>query len=191
MWAHSIADDEYWTSRLPWFLPILMLAALLGLLMGGRLGRWLGVPRLVAWGLVMSVGLIVASTLSPVHRESGPVAQPFLSCDVSRVGPAALSELTRVSDPLINILLFAPLGFVIALVPKASQRAGLIVGAVCLPFLIEAAQSAVTGLGRGCETADVVDNLTGLALGLALGASVMLVFRRLVVRGTEERAGAP
>ena len=45
----------------------------------------------------------------------------------------------------------------------------VVVAAIALPFAIEATQLLVPLLGRGCESADVVDNLIGLAIGLAIG----------------------
>lgn len=48
----------------------------------------------------------------------------------------------------------------------------MLAAAVALPFVIEATQLLVPSLGRACESADVVDNLTGLVLGLAAGAVV-------------------
>jgi hypothetical protein len=41
--------------------------------------------------------------------------------------------------------------------------------AVALPFAIEATQLVVTSLDRACQSADVSDNLTGLALGVVAG----------------------
>jgi hypothetical protein len=40
---------------------------------------------------------------------------------------------------------------------------------VALPFAIEGFQLVVTPLGRACQSADMVDNLTGLVLGLGAG----------------------
>ena len=44
-----------------------------------------------------------------------------------------------------------------------------VVGAALLPLTIESIQLAATPLGRACQGGDVVDNLLGLALGLAAG----------------------
>ena len=42
--------------------------------------------------------------------------------------------------------------------------------ALALPFAIEATQLVVIPLGRACQGADVIDNLTGLVIGLMAGA---------------------
>jgi NhaP-type Na+/H+ or K+/H+ antiporter len=52
--------------------------------------------------------------------------------------------------------------------------------AVILPFAIEMIQLLATGLGRACQTSDVADNLTGLAIGLVVG----VVARRLMRSAT-------
>jgi hypothetical protein len=41
--------------------------------------------------------------------------------------------------------------------------------ALAMPFVVELTQSFVTSLGRGCESADIIDNLTGLCLGFGVG----------------------
>jgi len=51
----------------------------------------------------------------------------------------------------------------------------VVVGAIALSFAIETTQLLVLWLDRACQSADVVDNLTGLAIGLAGG----IVARRL------------
>ena len=48
----------------------------------------------------------------------------------------------------------------------------LVVGALLLPFAIEITQLLVHVLGRGCQSTDLIDNLTGLVLGLAAGAVI-------------------
>ena len=50
-------------------------------------------------------------------------------------------------------------------------------GAALLPFAIEFVQLAATPLGRACQGADVVDNMLGLALGLAAGWTCLWISR--------------
>jgi glycopeptide antibiotics resistance protein len=90
-------------------------------------------------------------------------------CDVSRVGLIPLRELTRVNEASLNVLLFVPLGLAVAMLPRTRGAALVALGAVALPFVVEGLQLVVTVLGRGCQTADVFDNLLGLAVGFALG----------------------
>ncbi len=168
----SPVDDRWYLSVLPWVVPGVALALVVSIAAGGRLARWLRVPRVVAWLLITSTGVILAGTVSPLGLEYRAKPQAVLSCDFSRIGPAGIGDLIRPTDPLGNILMFIPLGFAIALAARSSRKAAVLAGAFALPFLIEATQLVVTPLERGCQSADVVDNLTGLALGLFAGTVV-------------------
>jgi hypothetical protein len=120
----------------------------------------------VAGLLILSIGIILAATLTP-HANSGTVDVTL--CDLSRLGPAPFREYRRLNDTTLNVLVFVPLGVAIAVVPRTGHRAALLGAAIALPFAIETVQLVVPWLARGCESADVVDNLTGLLLGLAVG----------------------
>jgi VanZ like family len=117
----------------------------------------------------MSVGVILAGTMSPLNAGRGLDPSHPGSCDLSRIGLPALAQLRWPSDVLGNIFMFIPLGSAIALVPRSRRKAAVLAAAVALPFAIEATQLVVVSLGRACESADISDNLTGLVLGLAAG----------------------
>jgi hypothetical protein len=150
----------------PGFLPGLVLAGAGGLLLGPPVGHRIGARRILASALIVSVGLIVAATLTPgadpPHAGAG--------CDLSRLGPAPLSEITSIGNVSLNILLFVPLGFVLGLLERSRIKAILILGAIALPVMIESIQLVVAPLDRACQSADVADNLTGLLFGLAAGS---------------------
>jgi glycopeptide antibiotics resistance protein len=65
--------------------------------------------------------------------------------------------------------MFIPLGVTIALVPRSRRKVVVLIAAIALPFAIETAQLLLPVLDRACESADVVDNLTGLVVGLGGG----------------------
>jgi glycopeptide antibiotics resistance protein len=69
------------------------------------------------------------------------------------------------------VVLFLPLGLALGLVPpdRGWRRSAIALGLLS-PFIVEGTQLLVRTLGRGCEAADIVDNLTGMVLGLVLGA---------------------
>ena len=161
---------------LPWFLPGVVIWVAVALVAGGRVGRALGVRRAVAFALIVSLGIVLSATLTPLRGalDFGTVGSG--SCDFSRVGFAPLRDLLRFGDTSLNVLMFVPLGVSIGLLPRSRLTAVVVVGAIALPFAIEATQLLVPWLDRACESADVVDNLTGLAIGLAGG----IVVRRLV-----------
>ena len=121
----------------------------------------------------MSVGVIVAGTLTPLRGRERPGSVPPRLCNVSRIGPPSLQQLLGEGDVLGNIIMFFPLGFAIAVLPRSRRKAAVLLCAAALPFVIEATQLLVIPLKRACESADVVDNLApGLAIGLAAGAVV-------------------
>jgi VanZ family protein len=157
---------------LPLVGPALLIALAVSMLASGRAARWLGVRRPVAWVLLMSVGVILAGTMTPLNVVDRLSYPPPGTCDLSRMGLPSLEELRREGDVFGNILMFLPLGFAIALLPRSPRKAAVLVAAVAFPFAIEATQLVLTPLHRACESADVVDNLTGLVLGLAAGAVV-------------------
>lgn len=159
---------------LPWLMPGLLVAAVLGLIVGRRVGRAVGAGPVVGWGLVVGFGLAIAATLTPLRDGLEPGAGVG-TCDLSRIGLAPLQELLRISDTSLNVLLFMPLGFAVGLVP-GSRRRDLLAGvAVLTPFAIETGQLLLPILGRGCQSADVFDNLTGLVLGAVIGAGARLL----------------
>jgi glycopeptide antibiotics resistance protein len=85
------------------------------------------------------------------------------------MGVAAWSVLLRPNETSLNVLLVVPLGLALGALPGSPRAAVLIVGAFLLPVAIELFQLAVPALGRGCQSADVIDNTMGLVIGLALG----------------------
>jgi len=168
----SGVSDSWYFSVLPWLVPGVALALVVSIATTGRLARWFSVPRVVAWVLIMSTGVILAATMTPLGFEYKPEPQWARSCDFSRVGPAGIADLIRPTDALGNLLMFIPLGFAIALAARSFRKAAVLAIAFALPFLIEATQLVVTPLGRGCQSADVTDNLTGLGLGFTAGTVV-------------------
>jgi hypothetical protein len=166
---------------LPWLLPGIAIALVVSIAASGQIARWLSVPRVASWVLIMSTGMILAVTVTPQRPEYASESLWVRSCDFSRIGPPAIAQVTGPSDELGNILMFIPLGFAIALAPWSSRKAVVLIGACALPFLIESTQFVVSPLRRACQSADVVDNLTGLLVGLAAG-TVVAWLARIVVR---------
>ena len=166
----------WYVSPLPWLVPGSIVSLAVAIVASPAVGRWLGVPRTVAWFLLLTFGVIASGTLTPLDKEfqgSAAVGR----CDVSRLGPPPLSVLLDPStDVAANTLLFVPLGFAVGLVPGSRRKIALVLASLALPVAIESVQLLVTPLHRGCESADVVDNLTGLAAGLVAGTAL----RRLV-----------
>jgi glycopeptide antibiotics resistance protein len=157
---------------IPWLLPGAAISIVVGFAASGRVGRALGVRQAVAWVMVLSLGVIVAATLTPQWEALEFGARGSSSCDMSRLGLAPLEEFLQPTESNGNVLLFIPLGATIGLLPRSRRKAAVVIAAITLPFAIETIQLLVPALDRACESADVVDNLTGLAVGLAGGTVV-------------------
>jgi hypothetical protein len=162
----------------PWLLPGSLVAFVLAVPLSTRASRWLRTTRPVAWVILLSLGVILAATLTPPGADPAFRVVAVGSCDLSRFGPPSLAQLLAPSDVTGNILGFIPLGFAIGLVPGSRRKALALAAAAALPFAIEATQLLVTSLGRVCQSGDVVDNLTGLAIGLVLGFGAAAALRR-------------
>jgi hypothetical protein len=131
--------------------------------------RRLQTSRPLAAFLLFGFGFALSATLVPgmdalagIHSDG--------SCDLSRIGLIPTSDLFRIGDPSLNVLLFVPLGLAVGLLPRTRAAAVAVVAAILLTFVIEATQLVVTPLGRGCQSADIFDNLLGLAIGIVTGA---------------------
>lgn len=156
---------------LPWFLPGTAVSLLVGLLVAPWLASRLGCSRAIAVLLVVSLGMVLSATVTPLH---GALEEDLLGvhgCDLRRIALAPLGALGTINDTSLNILLFIPLGAAIGAIPGSSRKLVLVVAAIALPFGIEILQLLVPVLGRGCQSADVVDNLTGLAIGMVVATA--------------------
>ena len=160
---------------LPWLLPGIALSAVLGLLVGRRVGRVFRATPAFGWALILGFGLVVSATLTPLRAGFDFDTTGIGTCDLSRMGLAPLRELLRIGDTSLNVLLFMPLGFAIGLVPRSGRMFALAAVAVVSPVVIEAAQLVLPILGRSCQSADVIDNVTGLVLGWVIGTGFVLL----------------
>jgi VanZ like protein len=148
-------------------------------LLGLGLAR-LGVPR--AWavaGLLWSVVVIGLVTLLPTDGSPGwiPVEEAQDACSWDYGGPAPEGFwIFGGGQRLLNTVLFVPAGLFLAV---ATVRRGT--WWLALPGLavlaaysvaIEKVQLELTRLDRACDVTDVVDNVTGAALGFGLGIVV-------------------
>lgn len=155
--------------ELPLFVPVVIVVTVLALVGAGRVARATGARLTVAAALVVAAGVVVAATLTPqasalVYGETGTGA-----CNLARLTPAAPWAYLVFGEALGNVLLFMPLGVTLALMPTSTVRHWLLLGAIASPFLVELAQLVTPMFDRACESADIIDNLLGLAVGFALG----------------------
>ena len=160
---------------LPWFLPGLAITTVIALAVAGRVARCLRTERWIAFLLVMSVGAVLAATIPPDAGGFDDLPSALGRCDFERIGLAPLSQYLHLGDTSLNVLLFVPLGLAVGLLGRSPGTALLLVAVLALPLAIEAIQSVAPMLGRGCQSRDVVDNLLGLGIGLALGVLLSVV----------------
>jgi VanZ family protein len=174
---------------LPWFLPGLAITTVIALAVAGRVARRLRTERWIAFLLVTGVGAVLAATIPP--DGGGSSGRPSVPgrCDFGRIGLAPLSQYLHLGDTSLNVILFVPLGLAIGLLGRSPATARVLVAVLALPLAIEAIQSLAPMLGRGCQSRDVVDNLLGLGIGLALGV-LLSVVRAVRTRSCGAR-GAP
>jgi glycopeptide antibiotics resistance protein len=160
---------------LPWFIPGVVLSMIVGLFASRPVAKVLATRRPIAWAIIVGFGVIMSATLTPLKGALNFEAVGSGTCDFSRIGLAPIEQLLRVNDSSLNVALFIPLGMAIGLVHVSRPWATLILAAIALPFAIEAIQLVAPILDRGCQSADVIDNLTGLALGLVIGTGLRIL----------------
>ena len=164
-------------------MPGALIAAVAGLLTAPVVARGLRSARAPAWLLVFGIGVVIAATLTPLGVGfEEPVSIPR-TCDLSRVGLAPLSEYFRLGDTSLNVALFMPLGVAVGLLPGSHRKWIVVAAAIVLPFAIETLQLLAPVLARGCQSADVVDNLIGLVLGMVGATGARWLYEELETRG--------
>lgn len=152
------------------FGPGIVVSVVTSLMACGYLSRVMGISKAHGWVLAMSVGLVLSATVTPSREAILFGAQGSGTCDLSRIGLASWWEVRHLDDASLNILMFVPLGIFIALCPRSRAKVIVLAGAFVLPASIELFQLVAVALDRKCQSGDVIDNLTGLLLGLAGGA---------------------
>jgi VanZ family protein len=163
---------------LPWFLPGLAITTAIALAGAAPIAGRLRTDRRIAFLLLMSVGAVLAATIPPDSDGfSGRPTAPG-RCDFGRIGPAPLGQYLHIGDTSLNVILFIPLGLAVGLLGQSATKVRALLAALALPLAIEAIQSLAPMLGRGCQSRDVVDNLLGLGVGLALGVLLSAVRAR-------------
>ncbi len=106
---------------------------------------------------------------------------------MGRIALASSNQLSRAGEVALNVLLLVPLGVAIGLLPRRRTTLAVVAGAALLPFAIEIVQLVVVRLGRECQAGDMIDNLTGLALGALVTATVRWVLRARANRAIARR----
>ena len=165
-----------WGYRIPVLVaPVLVLYAVgaLWFLWRGRAQPWVTLERVLLAGALVGASAVTMTPSSFLDPEV--FGRGRRSCALA---PSAVGWQALVGDDqrLLNALLLVPaaaLGVVVAARLRGRAGAPLLAGVVALPLLFEAVQWAFPDLNRACDVTDLVDNLTGVAAGLLVGAGVV------------------
>jgi hypothetical protein len=154
------------------------------------LGWWLrprfGPVSAIAFAaLLWSVVVIGLVTLIPANGAPGVVsaAGRLTTCSWDIGGPAPAGFwIFQSGQRLLNTVLFVPSGALLVLA-AARWRAGWwlvpagLVGLAALSAAIEKTQLELARIDRACDVTDVVDNVTGASIGVAIGVLLALALR--------------
>jgi VanZ like protein len=159
-----------------------LLCAALVAALSRRFGwRWSVTAGLLLW----SVAVIGVLTLIPANGAPGIVSAEgrldHCSWDIGGPAPDGFWILPG-GQRLLNAVVFMPSGALLVLVAARWRSAWLTVplGLALLggySTLIELTQLAAARIDRACDVTDVIDNVTGAVLGVAVGVVLALVLR--------------
>ena len=168
----------------------MLLGALLALVACGALAAVLA--RRMGWvaaialaGLVWSLVVIGLVTLIPAEGAPGIVyAEGRLETCGEIGGPAPEGFWIFTSGQrLLNTVLFIPAGVLLVVAAARWRWWAIVTVPVGLGLLatysagIEYTQLAVARIDRACDLTDVVDNVTGAAIGVLIGIPAALLLR--------------
>jgi hypothetical protein len=169
-----------------WMLLFAAMAGLLAIVVGLAVGRRLGPLAGLAWcGLLWSVAVIGIVTLIPARNGLGyiPAFEHATSCSWDIGGPSPNGFwIFGGGQQLLNTLLFVPAGgfLVLALGRWRSGRVLIPLGLIALAAYslgIEETQLHVARIDRACDVTDILDNVTGAVIGVALGLVLLPLTR--------------
>ena len=169
-----------------WMLLFAAGAGLLALVVGLAVGRRMGPMAGFAWfGLLWSLTVIGIVTLIPAQNGLGyiPAQDHASSCSWDIGGPAPGGFwIFGGGQQLLNALLFVPAGIFLVLA-FGRWRAGWVlipVGLVALAAYslgIEETQLHVARIDRACDVTDIIDNVSGAGIGVAIGLALLPLAR--------------
>jgi hypothetical protein len=180
---------------------------LLGGVLGGLVcaGLTLTVRRRTGWSWAVTLGLLLWSlvglglvTLLPANGAPGIVSAEdrldYCSWDIGGPAPEGF-WIVAGGQRLLNTLVFVPSGALLVLVAARWRRTAWVTVPIGFALLaaysvaIELTQLALARLDRACDVTDVIDNITGAAVGILLGIVLALVVRPWRGRGVRRPSG--
>jgi len=135
------------------------------------------------WGLLWAVVVIGLVTLVPAEGAPGIVSSDgrLTHCSRDIGGPAPEGFwIFDGGQRMLNTALFVPAGTLWVLAVARSWRGALLAplglaGLALYSAVIEKTQLEVARIDRACDYTDVIDNVTGAAIGALVGVGLALV----------------
>jgi hypothetical protein len=180
-------------------LLLIAVAGLVAAALAAGLARGFGWPWSVLAGLlVWSIVVIGVLTLIPANGAPGIVSAEgrLTSCSWDIGGPAPDGFwILPGGQRMLNALVFMPSGALLVLVAARWRWAWLTVplglaGLAAYSTLIELTQLAAARIDRACDVTDIIDNVTGAAVGVLIGLTMLPVVRPWRFRGSRGSTGA-
>jgi glycopeptide antibiotics resistance protein len=169
-----------------WMLLLAAVAGCVCLVVALAVGRRMGPVAGAGWGgLLWSLVVIGLVTLLPPVNHPGivPASQHQTSCSWDIGGPSPGGFwIFGGGQQLLNALLFVPAGLLMT-VAFSRWRAGRVLVPTGLLLLaayslgIEEIQLHVARIDRACDVTDIIDNVTGAAIGVGLGVVLLPLTR--------------
>ncbi|TXH30803.1 MAG: VanZ family protein [Actinobacteria bacterium] len=159
-----------WVTAVPLFPVVFGAGLVLAAVFARPIAQRLRLADGVVFGLLASLCLIVAATLSP------GVDGVWGGCLREVVHPLGPRGLLTGGDRSLNTWLFVPLGLFAALASRT--RRWILPAAFAVPFVVEGVQRLVPWLGRRCQFQDLVDNVWGVVLGAVAGLLIGVLISR-------------
>ncbi len=152
---------------------------------GLLLGRFLGISGWAFTALVWTLVVIALVTLVPASPDPGVVAADgrLTGCSTDIGGPAPDGFwIFSGGQRLLNTVAFLPSGALLVVAAARWRAAWLtvpvgLVGLAVYSVGIEWLQLELARLDRACDLTDVVDNVTGAAIGVGVGIVLAVLLR--------------
>ena len=159
-----------------------LVCGLLALVLRPQLG-WLSAMSIA--GFVWSLAVIATITLIPANGAPGvvPAEGRLTTCSWDIGGPAPDGFwIFPGGQRLLNAVVFIPAGALLVLVCARWRWAWVTVpiGLALLAAysaMIELTQLALARIDRACDVTDIIDNVTGAAVGVLVGIALLPVVR--------------
>lgn len=154
--------------EVPWLaFGVLVVVVVVAPLLGVLLVR---APRLTLVLAVLALLVVLGLTLYP---EGTPSAAVGCSVGLPYLAPTAVESIA-------NVLLFVPVVFLAGL--RSGRPLLMVAAGIGLSAGIEAAQAFVLGIGRACDTSDLLTNAIGSVIGGLLAAASLAIVRSRTAR---------